>query len=361
MKITAPAANRTYERSLIEASIDPLFTISYAGKITDVNGATVKITGMSKDDLIGTDFSNYFIDPEKALQFYQLVFDKSFVSNYPLSIKHDDGKEIELFFNASIYHDEKGKVSGIVATGRDFTEQRLQEVKIKMLNKHLEYRITDLEAFSHSVSHDLKAPLRVLNGFIVMFLDKYTNKVDDEGKRMLGIIRNHVTKMENLIIELFRLSKIGTKEIHITPINMKTLAMTVLEELDKIKGNALITIKELDNAAGDIDLIKQVLVNLLSNALKFSNKKEQPEIEMGCIPHESEVHYYVKDNGAGFDMEYANKLFGVFQRLHDPKDYQGTGVGLATVKGIIMRHEGKVWAEGKENEGATFFFSLKKY
>lgn len=361
MKINAPEANRTYERSLLEASIDPLFTINYVGQITDVNEATVKITGISKDELIGTAFCNYFFEPEKTLQFYKQVFDKKFVSNYPLRIKHDDGKEIEMLFNASLYYDENGKVSGIVANGRDITEQRIQEVKIKMVNKHLEQRIIDLEAFSYSVSHDLESPLRVLNGFVGMFLDKYNSKVDDEGKRMLGIIRKHITKMENLIIELLRLSKIGTKEMHITSINMKTLVMTVLEEQDKIKGNAIITIKELENATGDIELIRQVLVNLLSNALKFSSEKEQPEIEIGCIPHNSEVQFYVKDNGVGFDMEYANKLFGVFQRLHDPKDYKGAGAGLATVKRIIMLHDGKVWAEGKENEGATFFFSLKTF
>lgn len=361
MKITAPGANRTYERSLIEASIDPLFAIISGGKITDVNEATVKITGITKDDLTGTDFCNYFTEPEKARQFYQQVFEKGFVSNYPLFINHADGNEIALHFNASLYRDEKGKVSGIVATGRDVTEYHQRKVKLKMMNSDQEQRIADLEAFSYSVSHDLKAPLRVLNGFIGMFLDKYNNDVDDEGKRMLGIIRNNVTKMENLIIELLRLSKIGTKEMHFTPINMKTLAMTALEELDKIKGNAIITVKELDNATGDIELIRQVLVNLLSNAFKFSNKNEQQEIEIGSIPHKSEVHYYVKDKGVGFDMEYATKLFGVFQRLHNPKDYQGSGVGLATVKRIIMRHQGKVWAEGKKNEGATFFFSLKKF
>ena len=353
--------SQQYTRSLIEASLDPLVTISPEGKITDVNEASVKATGVQREKLIGTDFSIYFTEPEKAREGYKQVFEKGFVSDYPLTISHKDGTVTDVLYNASVYRDDKQNVLGVFAEARDITAQRRQEIKINTLNEELEQRIIELESFSYSVSHDLRAPLRGVDGFIAMFLNKYLNQVDEEGQRLLGNVRRNVTKMGSLIDELLTLSRIGMKDIQITTINMKELATTAMEELNGIKGGAQVTIKDLGKAQGDIVLIKQVLVNLLSNALKYSNKKESPTIEVGSEPNGTEIYYYVKDNGVGFDMEYSNKLFGVFQRLHDSQEYQGTGVGLAIVKRIITRHGGKVWAEGKENEGAVFYFSLKKY
>lgn len=351
--------SQAYTRSLIEASLDPLVTISPEGKITDVNEASVKVTGIEREKLIGTDFSDYFTEPEKAREGYQQVFAKGFVSDYPLTIRHKNGKVTNVLYNASVYRDENEKVLGVFAAARDITAQRSQEMKIKTLNEELEQRIIELESFSYSVSHDLRAPLRGVDGFIAMFLTEYFDKVDAEGQRLLSNVRRNVTKMGSLIDELLTLSRIGMKDIQIGSIDMNELTKTVIEELNEVKGNTKITIKNLGQANGDIALLKQVMVNLLSNAFKYSNKKEQPEIEIGRKLNLGETIYYVKDNGVGFDMEYSNKLFGVFQRLHDPQEYQGTGVGLAIVKRIIIRHGGRVWAEGKENEGATFYFSLK--
>ncbi len=357
--ITAQKQSSQYARSLIEASLDPLVTISPEGKITDVNDASAKVTGVSREKLIGTDFSDYFTEPEKARQGYQQVFAKGFVADYPLTIRHKDGKVTDVLYNASVYRDDKENVLGVFAAARDITAQRRQEVRINTLNEELEQRIIELESFSYSVSHDLRAPLRGVDGFIAMFLAKYLDQVDSEGQRLLGNVRRNVTKMGSLIDELLTLSRIGMKDIQITTIDMGGLVNTVLDELGEVKGKSRVTIKEMGTAMGDIALIKQVLVNLISNAFKYSNKKDKPEIEIGCTANGADMNYYVKDNGVGFDMEYSNKLFGVFQRLHDPQEYQGTGVGLAIVKHIITRHGGKVWAEGKENEGATFYFSLK--
>jgi PAS domain S-box-containing protein len=352
---------QSYARSLIEASLDPLVTISPEGKITDVNEASVKVTGVPREKLIDTDFSDYFTEPEKALEGYKQVFEKGFVSDYPLTIRHVDGHITPVLYNASVYRDDKGKVLGVFAAARDITAQRKQEIKINTLNEELKQRIIEFESFSYSVSHDLNAPLRAVDGFIALFLAKYLDKVDAEGQRLLGNVRRNVTKMGSLIGEILTLSRIGMKDIQISTIDMKDLATTALDELYEIKGVAQVTINDLGNAEGDIALIKQVLVNLLSNAFKYSNKKESPVIELGSKQVGSEIHFYIKDNGVGFDMEYSNKLFGVFQRLHDPEEYQGIGVGLAIVKRIITRHGGRVWAEGKENEGATFYFSLKKH
>ncbi len=347
---------QVYTRSLIEASLDPMVAISPEGKITDVNEALVKATGVEREKLIGTDFSDYFTEPEKAREGYQQIFAKGFVADSPLTIRHNLR---DVLYNASVYRDEKEKVLGAFASARDITAQRKQEVRIKSLNEELEQRIIELESFSYSVSHDLRAPLRGIDGFIAIFLSKYFEEVDAEGQRLLGNVRRNVNKMGSLIDELLTLSRIGMKDIQITTIDMDELVHTVLEELNEMKGKSTVTVNALAKARGDIALIKQVLVNLISNAFKYSNKTEKPVIEVGCSTVDGEVQYYVRDNGVGFDMEYSNKLFGVFQRLHDPQEYQGTGVGLAIVKRIIIRHGGRVWAEGKEGQGATFYFSLK--
>jgi len=347
---------QVYTRSLIEASLDPMVAISPEGKITDVNEALVKATGVEREKLIGTDFSDYFTEPEKAREGYQQIFAKGFVADSPLTIRHNLR---DVLYNASVYRDEKDKVLGAFASARDITAQRKQEVRIKSLNEELEQRIIELESFSYSVSHDLRAPLRGIDGFIAIFLSKYFEKVDGEGQRLLGNVRRNVNKMGSLIDELLTLSRIGMKDIQITTIDMDELVHTVLEELNEMKGKSTVTVNGLVKARGDIALIKQVLVNLISNAFKYSNKTANPIIEVGCSMVDGEIQYYIKDNGVGFDMEYSNKLFGVFQRLHDPQEYQGTGVGLAIVKRIIIRHGGRVWAEGKEGQGATFYFSLK--
>jgi PAS domain S-box-containing protein len=347
---------QAYTRSLIEASLDPLVTISPEGKITDVNEASVRATGVSRWNLIGTDFSDYFTEPDKAREGYEQVFAQGFVADYPLTIRHNMRK---VLYNASVYKDDQGRVLGVFAAARDITAQSKQEVKINKLNEELEQRILELESFSYSVSHDLRAPLRGIDGFIAIFLAKYLDQVDEEGQRLLSNVRRNVNKMGSLIDELLTLSRIGMKDIQITTIDMFELMNTVLEELAESKGKSSVVIKRLAPASGDVALIKQVLVNLVSNAFKYSAKKEQPIIEIGCYPDEGEVQYYIRDNGVGFDMEYSNKLFGVFQRLHDPEEYQGTGVGLAIVKRIITRHGGSVWAVAKEGEGATFYFTLK--
>jgi len=349
---------QAYTRSLIEASLDPMVAISPEGKITDVNEALVKATGVERSNLIDTDFSDYFTEPDKAREGYQQIFAKGFVADSPLTIRHNLR---DVLYNASVYRDEKGKVLGAFASARDITAQRKQEVRIKTLNEELEQRIIELESFSYSVSHDLRAPLRGIDGFIAIFLTRYLEKVDTEGQRLLGNVRRNVNKMGSLIDELLTLSRIGMKDIQITTINMNELVHTVVDELVEMKGKSIVKVHPLEKAQGDNALIKQVLVNLISNAFKYSTKKENPVIEIGSKSDDGEIQYYIKDNGVGFDMEYSNKLFGVFQRLHDPQEYQGTGVGLAIVKRIIIRHGGRVWAEGKEGVGATFYFSLKSH
>ena len=261
-----------------------------------------------------------------------------------------------------------GKNAEIVIAN-DITSRKQAEASISRLNEHLEHRSNqleqankELEAFSYSVSHDLRAPLRAIDGFSRMLLEDYSDKLDVDGKRLLEVVRKNAQNMGQLIDDLLALSRLGPKTVEAAPIDMHELAESVVEELDETvrPRKSDFKIRNIPPASGDRALMRQVFVNLLSNAKKYTSLKEEPVIEVGGSTKNGNHIYYVKDNGAGFDMKYANKLFGVFQRLHGPEEFEGTGVGLAIVQRIIHRHGGEVWAEGKVNEGATFYFTLPR-
>lgn len=229
----------------------------------------------------------------------------------------------------------------------------LRTVQVEAANK-------ELEAFSFSVSHDLRAPLRAISGFSLILLEDYAGKLDDEGKRLLNVVRDNTTRMEQLIDDILQFSRSGRLEMNMAGIDMEALAQAVFEELQPSIGSSKlqVTIGHLPPARGDLPLLRQVFANLLSNAIKFSRTREAPGIEVGGSVTGNEAVYFVKDNGVGFDMQYVDKLFGVFQRLHTVDEFEGTGIGLAIVKRIVTRHGGRVWAEGKVNEGATIYFAL---
>jgi signal transduction histidine kinase len=247
------------------------------------------------------------------------------------------------------------------------------EEDLKMLNAELEQRIADrtrqleaankeLESFSYSVSHDLRAPVRAIAGFSKMLADGHGEHLDDEGKRKLGIVRSEAARMGALIDDLLAFSRLGRQSIQRGPVDMKELVLRNFETLKAQHQGAEpdLRLGYLPPASGDRSLLAQVWVNLISNALKFSSKKDKPVIEVSAVSDAAEHTYFVRDNGAGFDPRFAAKLFGVFQRLHDASEFSGTGVGLALVQRIVTRHGGRVWAEGEPGVGATFYFTLPR-
>ena len=213
------------------------------------------------------------------------------------------------------------------------------------------------------MSHDLRAPLRAIDGFTQIFVENYGEKLDDEGRRIASIIRTSTLQMGHLIDDLLSFSRLGRQEVKKNPVDMRALANEVYQELKKTapEKNIEFTIGDLPLAKADINMMRVVWTNLLSNAIKFTSKTERPKIEVGSESDNNGITYHVKDNGAGFDMKYIDKLFGVFQRLHSTEEFEGTGVGLANVKRVVERHGGRAWAEGKVGEGATFYFILPKY
>ncbi|HZI52938.1 MAG TPA: ATP-binding protein, partial [Chitinophagaceae bacterium] len=252
-----------------------------------------------------------------------------------------------------------GGVDYIVAEGRDITTIKLTEAALQKRTNELEQANRELEAFSYSVSHDLRAPLRIIDGYTEIIINDYRGKLDEEGSRMFGIIRENTGKMGQLIDDLLNLSRLGRKELIIQPVKMKQMVESIAAEQANSKSKQLkIEIGELNDAECDSNLLRQVWINLISNAIKYSRGREKPLIQINSHTMPHEIIYSIKDNGAGFNMKYADKLFGVFQRLHKMSEYEGTGVGLALVHRIITRHGGRVWAEAEVNKGATFSFSL---
>ncbi len=225
--------------------------------------------------------------------------------------------------------------------------------KLVTLNK-------ELEAFSYSVSHDLRAPLRAIDSFTKILLDEYGHLLDAEAKRLFTIITDNAQKMGMLIDDLLNFSRLNSKELNFSRIDMHAMALAVFNELEVLDNHAKIefNLLQIPEVYGDDSMLKQVWINLIGNAIKFSSKKSQRTIEIGCTIESDQNVYYIKDSGDGFDMVYVKKLFGVFQRLHSDKEFEGTGVGLAIVQRIISRMGGRVWAEGKIGQGATFYFTL---
>ncbi len=357
-------------RAFFEYSLDAMLLLSSDGKILEVNNSMCQLLGYSEEELKDLKI-NTFID-ESSESF------KKFVSNREkygkavgeVCLVRNDGSKIDAELSSATFIDAQGKQKSSLII-RDISDRKRVEREKSILNKELEQKIKertaelsavnkDLEAFAYSVSHDLRTPLRGINGLTQILVENYSNLMDEEGLRLCNRIRANTLKMSTLIDDLLSFSRASTAEIRRAKIDMNSLVRIALAEVGEKRELSRINIvcERLPKAEGDAALLQQVWVNLLSNAVKFTSKKEQPEIHISGCKKEDGSYYTVKDNGAGFDMKYIDKIFTAFQRLHSEQDFQGTGAGLSIVQRILNKHGGRVWAEAEENVGATFSFML---
>jgi PAS domain S-box-containing protein len=334
------------------------------------NKAGEELLGFKKEDLIGKNDYDFF--PKDQADFFtqkdREVMSSSGITDIPEEPIDTSAGKKWLHTKKIPIPGKDGKPAYLLGISEDITRRKANEEKIRKLNTELQHNITqleasnnELEAFTYSVSHDLRAPLRAIHGYTKILESEYKDKLDDDAKQMMEGVMHNAIKMGRLIDDLLALSRYGKKEMKKKATDLTELANQALEELKKNMsfGNAQTTIHPLGKAVVDPGLMFQVFINLIGNAIKYSSQKEKPVIEVGYKEMEGETIYFVKDNGSGFDMKYYDKLFGVFQRLHDASEFEGTGVGLALVKRIVNRHDGRVWAEAEPDKGATFYFTLK--
>lgn len=371
-------------RSIIEKSTDGIVIIDQQGTIIEWNQSEEAITGYSKQDFLGKpvwDAHYQVLLPEKRTPQALEMLKMSVKQLMTTTVADYSGKPLEYliqrrdgtrrFIETSVYPIQTGSSYLVASLTRDITKRKQAEDEIRKLNEELEQRVTertsqleaafrDLETFSYTASHDLRTPLRALNGFASILLDDYAHSLDAEGKRLLNIIIDSANKMGILIDDLLSFSRLGRQEIQLHQVNMYALAESVYNELVSAEDMKTITfvLHQLPIAYGDPSMIRQLWINLISNAIKFTSQSLHRTIEIGTITEKEETVYFIKDNGAGFDNLNSTQLFGVFKRLHTSKDFEGTGIGLAFVKQIIVRHHGKVWADAKVGQGATFYFTL---
>ena len=291
--------------------------------------------------------------------------------NYEEPQTTPDGEQMWLETSKIPLTDQDGGVIGILGTYHDITDRKRAEAELATYREHLEELVSmrtaelkavnkELESFSYSVSHDLRSPLRAIDGFSQTLLEEYADKLDPDGQQYLDRVRNAAQRMGNLIDDMLMLSRVTRSEIKREVVDLSALGLQVIEELQKNdpQRQVEVTVMPGMTVIGDRSLLEIVLENLLGNAWKYTGGMDMARIELGSEILENETVYFVQDNGIGFEMQYTNKLFAPFQRLHSSGEFPGTGIGLATVARIIARHNGRIWAEAAPDEGARFRFVL---
>ena len=363
-----------YRKMVDEVEDYAIILLDKNGNILNWNKGAEKIKGYKAKEIIGKNFTLFYTKEDQLRKRPEELLELAGKKGKTIDESWRQRKDGSLFWGyitITALHDHNDKVIGFTKVTRDLTQRKETENKINELHKelaerkvmertvHLKAINEELEAFSYSISHDLRAPLRAIHGYSKILIEDYSEKLDKDAVDTINVILRNTVKMTELIDELLAFSRLGRKSLTISKIEMNGLLQIVLDENQKEGREILFKIDNLLPVMGDYTLIKQVWTNLISNAIKYSGKEPVSEIEIGNFSDEGFNTYYIKDNGVGFDMKYYNKLFGVFQRLHTQDEFEGTGVGLAFVKKIIKHHGGSVWAESKEDEGATFFFKLE--
>ena len=360
-------------RILFEFAPDAYYLNDLKGHFVDGNKAAEEVTGYKREELIGRSFLKLKLLPPGQIPKAALLLTKNALGqptgpdDFTFTRRDDTRVQLEIrTFPVKI----KGKTL-VLGIARNVTDHKWAEEEIRRLNKELEQRVIErtrqledankeLEAFAYSVSHDLRAPLRSIDGFSQVLLEDYTDKLDEQGKDYFRRVRVATQRMAQLIDDMLKLSRVTRSRMHREAVNLSELAQAIATELQQRQPERQVefVIAKGLTVNGDERLLEVVLENLLENAWKFTRKHAHAKIEFGCSETDGKRAYFVCDDGVGFDMAYVDKLFGPFQRLHSATEFEGTGIGLATVQRIIHRHGGQIWGEGAVEGGATFYFTL---
>jgi PAS domain S-box-containing protein len=362
-------AERTQQASLLNLTHDTIFVRNMSDIITYWNRGAEELYGWTPEQTTGK-HSHQLLQTEFPIPIEEVRAELLRTGRWEGELQKTkaDGTRVVVASRWSLRQDEEGRPVAILETNNDISDRKRREEEIRKLNDELGKRTIDLEAinkeleaFAYSISHDLRAPLRHMVGFTELLQKNASSVLDEKSHRYMTTILESAKRMGTLIDDLLAFSRIGRVETRETAVSLGDLVKEVLAEMQQETGGRSIAwrIGALPDVHGDRSMLKLALVNLISNAVKFTRTRPQAEIEIGYMEKKEErVVVFVKDNGVGFDMKYSNKLFGVFQRLHPTEAFEGTGIGLATVQRIIHRHGGRVWAEGLVDGGATFFFSI---
>lgn len=378
---------RTRLAAIVESSDDAILSLSPDGHVLSWNHGAERLYGWRAEDVLGRNAEFLVPEPERAQVAVMLERVRAGETVGPLEgvRLRQDGGTVQVSVVLSPLREAGGEVIGAASIARDIGERHRAEEAIRSANASLDRRVhertaaledanrsleeanrqleaanRELDAFSFSVSHDLRAPLRAIDGFSRILLDDLGPTLDDDARRHLNLVRENAQRMGVLIQDLLSFSRLSRQALERQRVDVRSLVQAALTDLrPEMEGRTVeIDVGELPACDADAALLKQVFVNLLSNALKYTRKRDRARIEVGGTTGAGENTYFVRDNGVGFDMKYAGKLFGVFQRLHRADEYEGTGVGLAIAQRIVFRHGGRIWAEAAPDQGATFWFTL---
>ncbi|WP_455205690.1 PAS domain S-box protein [Kaarinaea lacus] len=350
------------QATIIDQIHDSVVSTDLDGTVVSWNQGAERLFGYKKEEMIGKKISSVYPQSEHDFLLNEVIAPVRENGEHEVEVRMQK-KNGELFFahlSLSLQYDKSGEVVGMIGYSMDITKSKQAENELRRKARELEAINKELAAFSYSVSHDLRAPLRAINGFSAALADDYADVIDETGKHYLQRICSGADRMALLIDDLLMLSRVTRDEIHWQDVDLTQMAKETVEKLqhDDPHRRVDIDIKPDLKTVGDKRLLQIALDNLLGNAWKYTKKSADPKFSFGMTRENGETIYYIKDNGAGFDMKYANKLFGAFQRLHSSNEFEGTGVGLATVQRIINRHGGRIWAEAEVGRGAAFYFTL---
>jgi PAS domain S-box-containing protein len=348
--------------AIVDSSEDAVIGTTLTGEITSWNNGAELLFGYTADEMIGAAIS-LLLPPGRSAEepaIIERLKQGERTGTFETVRRRKDGHDIHASVTISPIHDSRGTIIGASKVARDITDRKRGEEALARAKEAADIANRELESFSYSVAHDLRAPLRGIDGFSQVLLEDYADRLDSEGQRYLGKVRESAQHMAQLIESLLSLARVTQSDTRRERVDLSELVRISCERLRRLtpERDVELVVGEGISDTGDGRLLGVAFDNMLGNAWKFTRKREHARVEFGVSHEDGQAIYFVRDNGAGFDMAFASKLFGVFQRLHTGSEFEGTGIGLATVQRIIRRHGGRIWAQGKIGEGATFYFTL---